>query len=388
MTTRVGIEAFGFYVPHLYLSLDTLAERQGSDPAKFSRGIGQEKIALPAHDEDVVTLGAEAARPVIERCGTDGIDTLLFATESGVDQSKSAGIFAHALLGLPANCRNVELKQACYSATAALQLACGHVMRKPRARVLIIAADVARYDRGSSGEPTQGCGAVAMLVSAVPRIVEIEPVSGCYTEDIMDFWRPNYRRTPLVDGRFSALRYLHGLVRSWTDYQAGGGRPYGEFAQFCYHLPFSRMAEKGHGHLARQAGAEADMTRCRPGMVYSRQVGNCYAASLYLALISALENTRDDLAGRPVGLFSYGSGAVSEFFSAIVQPGYRDNLPADRHRKLLRARTEVTYETYLDLRDIPDPQDGGTALIRPAARGRYRLEKIDDHKRHYVDTGR
>lgn len=386
MNTKTGIEALSFYVPELYLSLDTLAERQGIDPAKFSRGIGQEKIAMPTHDQDVVTLGAEAARPIIERYGVDGIDTLLFATESGIDQSKSAGIFAHRLLGLPQNCRNVELKQACYSATAALQMACGHVARKPNSKVLIIAADVARYDRDSSGEPTQGCGAVAMLVSADPKVVEVEHTTGCYTEDIMDFWRPNYRKTPLVDGKFSALRYLHGLVQAWGDYQAQGGRAYEEFAQFCYHLPFSRMAEKGHRHLAKQAQAELNMDACQPGMVYNRLVGNCYAASLYLALISSLENTEEDLSGKPIGMFSYGSGAVSEFFSAVVQPGYRDHLMQDRHRSLLDSRTEVDYDAYLMLRDIPDPKDGSEALIPAAARGRYRLEKIDEHKRHYVDA--
>ncbi|MEM7441287.1 MAG: hydroxymethylglutaryl-CoA synthase [Pseudomonadota bacterium] len=386
MDTKTGIEALSFYVPELYLSLDSLADRQGIDPAKFSRGIGQEKIAMPTHAEDVVTLGAEAARPLLERTGMEGIDTLLFATESGVDQSKSAGIFAHHLLGLPQNCRNVELKQACYSATAALQMACGHVARKPNSKVLIIAADVARYDRDSSGEPTQGCGAVAMLVSSDPKVVEVEPVTGCFTEDIMDFWRPNYRKTPLVDGKFSALRYLHGLVQAWTDYQAQGGRGYGEFAQFCYHLPFSRMAEKGHRHLAKQAGAELDMARCQPGMVYNRQIGNCYAASLYLALISALENSEEDLTGQALGMFSYGSGAVSEFFSAVVQPGYRDHLMVDRHTDLLNDRTEIDYDAYLALRDTPDPKDGSTALINATTRGRYRLEKIDEHKRHYVDA--
>ena len=102
-----GIEAMSFYTPHRYLGLETLAAHHGIDPEKFSKGIGQEKIALPGHDEDIVTMGAEAALPLIERYGKENIDTLLFATETGIDQSKSAGIYVHRLLGLPANCRNV-----------------------------------------------------------------------------------------------------------------------------------------------------------------------------------------------------------------------------------------------------------------------------------------
>ncbi len=304
---KIGIDALSFHIPQRYLHMDSMAERHGIDPAKFSKGIGQEKIALTGPDEDIVTLAAEAAKPILEAHGVEGIDTMLFATESGIDQSKSAGVFAHRLLGLPDNCRNVEMKHACYSATAALQLACGYIARHPAKKVLIVASDVSRYDLDSSGEATQGAGAVAMLITANPRIMEIDAASGIFTEDIMDFWRPNYRQTPLVDGKYSALRYLNSLSESWADYQAQGGRAYDAFAGFCYHLPFSRMAEKGHRHLAKQVGIRPDMQHCLPGMIYNRQIGNCYAASLYLALISALENTV--FLGRgPAGL----SGSVDE----------------------------------------------------------------------------
>ena len=382
----IGIDSLSFYVPHAQLELKTMAERHGIDPDKFTLGIGQEKIALTGFDEDIVTLGAEAARPIIEAHGADGIDTLFFATESGIDQSKSAGIYVHRLLDLPPNCRNVELKQACYSATAALQMACGHVARKPDSKVLIIASDVSRYDLNTSAEATQGCCAVAMLVSANPKLLAIDPVSGCFTEDIMDFWRPNYRNTPLVDGKYSALRYLNALVQCWKDYQTNGGRSYEEFAHFCFHLPFSRMGEKGHRHLAGLAEAKADPELCKSGMIYNREVGNCYEASLYLSLISALENTEGDLSGKPIGLYSYGSGAVAEFFSAVVQPGYKEHLMPARHRKLLADREALSYDAYLALRDLPDPRDGSAVEMPHTARGRYRLAKIDGHKRHYVDA--
>ena len=107
MVISTGISAMSFFTPHRYISLDTLAQHHGIDPAKFSRGIGQEKIAMPGHDEDVVTMAAEAAKPIIDQHGADGIDTILFATETGIDQSKSAGIYVQRLLGLPSNLRNV-----------------------------------------------------------------------------------------------------------------------------------------------------------------------------------------------------------------------------------------------------------------------------------------
>lgn len=380
-----GISAISFFTPHRYIGLETLAEHHGIDPEKFSKGIGQEKIALPGHDEDIVTMAAEAAKPIIDRYGADDIDTVFFATETGIDQSKSAGIYVHRLLGLSPNCRNVELKQACYSATPALQMACSYVARKPDRKVLVIASDVARYDLDSSGEATQGAGAVAMLVTANPTVLEIGAVSGVFTEDIMDFWRPNHRRTPLVDGKYSTLRYLNALIETWKDYSAGGGSDYASFSNFCYHLPFSRMGEKAHRHLAKNTKSPIDMEKALSGMLYNRQIGNSYTASMYLAILSTLENNDADLSGTMMGMFSYGSGATGEFFDAKVVDGYRDHLFTARHSGLLENREAVSYEDYLTLWEAVKVVDGESTPMPEEARGRYRLASIDENKRIYID---
>jgi hydroxymethylglutaryl-CoA synthase len=385
LVISTGISAISFFTPHRYVSLDTLADHHGVDPAKFSRGIGQEKIAMPGHDEDIVTLAAEAVAPILEQHGSDGIDTILFATETGIDQSKAAGIYLQGLMGLPANLRIVEMKQACYSATAALQMACAHVARKPDRKVLVIASDIARYDLDSSGESTQGAAAVAMLVEANPKMLEIGPVSGLFSEDIMDFWRPNHRRTPLVDGKYSALRYLNALVEAWRDYSANGGLAYDAFSRFCYHLPFSRMGEKAHRHLAKEAGVKADLDTALPGMIYNRQVGNSYTASVYLAILSTLENAESDMTGQAIGLFSYGSGATAEFFDARVVPGYEGYLMAERHCNILANRSAVSYEDYVALWHAARVEDGSNTLMPEEAQGRYRLASIDDNKRIYTD---
>lgn len=381
--TKVGIDKISFYVPQHYVALSTLAEAQGIDPDKFSRGIGQNKIAMCTHDEDIVTLAAEAAAHVVSEEDKDKIDTVLFATETGIDQSKAAGVYVHELLKLPRRCRAIELKHACYSGTAALQLACGHVTRKPNRKVLVIASDVSRYDLDTPAEATQGCGAVAMLVSADPKLLEIEPASGCYSEDVMDFWRPNYRKTPLVDGKFSTMKYLSALSGAWEDYRDNEGRAFNELAQFCYHLPFTRMGVKAHRQLANMNKAQNDPGVIEPGMIYNREVGNCYAASLYVSLVSMLENVDADLSGRSVGLFSYGSGAVAEFFSATVLPGYRERLLREHHQNLLDDRIALSYADYREMWHVPDPQDGMAHIMPNQARGRYRLSLIDEHKRHY-----
>lgn len=384
----VGIDEISFYTSNYFLDLRTLAEVQQIESDKYYTGIGQEKMSMAAPDEDVVTMAANAAQQVIDRVGVDCISSLLFATETGVDQSKAAGVYVHRLLGLNSNCRVVELKQACYSATAAIQMACALVARQPEKKVLVIASDIARYDLGTSGEATQGCGAVAMLISANPRLVEIDPEVGNHTEDVMDFWRPNYRATALVDGKYSTKIYLKSLKKAWENFVDASSVAFNDFSYFCYHLPFSRMAEKAHKHLAKinQAGLTLEQIeqQVEDTLHYNRIIGNSYTASMYIGLSSLLENCKQNLAGKKVGFFSYGSGCVSEFFSGTVVSGYDKCLHTLNHKQMLESRQEVSYDEYLKLCDYPDPKDGEHYDIPASTAGRYRLAAISGHKREYV----
>lgn len=278
-------------------------------------------MSFPAPDEDIVTMGAAAALPILERHGTERIRTVLFATESGIDQSKAAGVFVHKLLGLPSGVRVVELKQACYSGTAALQMAAGIVARDPREQVLLIMSDVARYQLDTPGEPTQGAAAAAMLVSADPALLELEPTTDIHTADVNDFWRPNDSTTAMVDGGLSLHAYLASLMGAWDDFHARGGAGFHTIERFVYHQPFTKMAQKAHARLSQHTSHAVSPNALKGSLDYNRLLGNSYTASLYVGLAAMLDNS-DDLAGRRVGLFSYGSDDVGEFFTGIVQPDY------------------------------------------------------------------
>ena len=387
----VGIDDISFYSSGMFLPLATLAEHNGEDPNKYRVGLGQERMGVPAQDEDIVTLAANAARPLISDDNRESITTILFATESSIDQSKAAGVYVQRLLGLGSNCRVVELKQACYSATAALQMACGLVARKPSSQVLVIASDIARYGFDTPGEATQGCGAVAFIVKAEPRLLAVHAETGCYSEDVMDFWRPNYMDTALVDGKYSTIIYLKALRQSWKNYQEAGGLKFKELSRFCYHLPFTKMGEKAHRKLAVTNGEGMDGDRIEQqigsGLYYNRQIGNSYSASLYIGLVSLLENDEEDLSGKHIGLFSYGSGCVGEFFSATVQPGYREFSRREAHVDMLETRQELDYSSYATLFSHTCPKDGGEHYFAEKAAGHYRLAGIHAHKRIYTEAG-
>lgn len=384
---KAGIEAIGLYVPRYYLELADLAEARGVAPGKFTQGIGQERMAVPSPDEDVVTMAANAARRAMEGIDPQTVETLIFATESGIDQSKAAGIYVHALLGLPSRCRTFEVKQACCSSTAALQMALSNAAMKPGKRTLIVASDVARYGLGTPGEPTQGAGALAMVISSDPKILEIHPESGCYTEDVMDFWRPNYLDEALVDGKYSIRVYMKALEESWSAYQEEAGKQFDDFDRFCYHMPFTRMANKAHHHFAKHAGAARTVPeldeQISEGQCYNRIIGNCYTASLYMGILSLLENCPQDLGGRKVGLFSYGSGCMGSFFGATVTPGYRNHLHDQAHQEMLASRIRLSVPEYEEFYQHALPTDGSDYETPRHETGAFRLSGLSGHKRKY-----
>lgn len=385
-TTPVGIHDLSFATTHYALDHAVLAERLGVDRDKFYLGIGQEKMSVAAADEDIVTIAAAAAQPIIERHGTDNIRTVLLATETGVDQSKAAALYLHSLIGLPNAARVVELKQACYGGTAGLQFAAGLIARDPSQRVLVIAADIAKYELDTPGEPTQGAAAVAMLVSANPAILQLDPQSGLYSADIMDFWRPNYRTAAIVDGKTSVNAYQKAAQEAWTDYRRQGGRDLSEFAAFCYHQPFTKMAYKAHRHLLESQGHTVEAAEIEAAIgdttLYNRTVGNSYTASLYLGLASLLDHA-GDLTDRALAMISYGSGSVAEFFSGTVQPGYREHLRTEANRAAISSRELLDYDHYLQLHEATSPSDGAYHAMPEETRRPYRLAAVSGHKRIY-----
>ncbi len=385
---KVGIDAICFYTPRYFIDLKTLAETRGVDPAKYYVGIGQERMSVAPPDEDIVTMGASAASVLLGEREREEIDLVIFATESGVDQSKAAGIFVHGLLGLSENCRAVELKQACYSATAGLRMASAMVECGYSRMALVIAADIARYDLKSPGEATQGAGAVAMIVARDPALLTFDPEAGCYTSDVMDFWRPNYREEALVDGKYSTLVYITALRHAWAQYSKKSGRELDDFSRFCYHIPFTRMAEKAHSKLVqketgKRLSPEDAHTLLADTLKYSRLAGNCYSASMYVGLTSLLDNATSDLAEERIGFFSYGSGCVGEFFSGVVQKGYRKKLHTKYHRDLLKKRIEINCRQYEDIYHLGFPGDGGKHDFAQYKTGPFRLSGVSGHKRQY-----
>lgn len=384
----VGIDALAVYTSRYALELATLAKARGIDAEKYQTGLGQHVMSVTPPGEDIVTMAATAALQALQDVDVNDIELLLFATESGVDQSKAAGLYVHGLLALPARCRVVELKQACYGGTAAIQLALSFLRDHPEKKVLVIAADIARYGLGTTGESSQGSGAAAMVLTTNPRILAIEPEYGVMTENVMDFWRPNYSHEAFVDGKYSSKLYLTMLEKAFKQYSEISKRQFDDHEYFCYHTPVPRLVEKAHQHLLKinqktDVSVEAETQHIQYGLEYARLMGNSYAASLYIVLASLLDKAPVDLAGKRIGFYSYGSGCVAEYFSGVVQEGYKERLHTAYHQHLLTTRKLLSAEEYERLYQFKYVEDGSEQDIPVYNTGEFRLAKMQQHKRIY-----
>ncbi len=415
MNQRVGIEALAVAVPERFLSLEDLAIARGVEPAKFTAGLGGREMAVADPGEDSVALAATAVAKLLKSYAIDPnrVGMLVVGTETGVDHSKAVASYVQGLLGLPRAMRTYDTQHACYGGTAALMaasdwIAAGHAHGKA---AIVVCADIARYGLRTAGEPTQGAGAVALLVSDKPDLFELDRgICGMASSHVFDFWRPLGSREAVVDGHYSINCYLEALGDAYAGYRKlalereivrhSEQLPSEQLSRIAYHVPFCKMAKKAHLHLRKcelkarlgreltaeeqtaedRAAAIAFETQVAPTLALAARIGNTYTGSLYLGLASLLHTQGASLAGKRIGMFSYGSGNSSEFFSGVVGAHASAAIAKAELDQLLASRRRVTMEEYeqvMEMNAATPPQ----AQPRP---GTFRFVGVTDHRRRYV----
>lgn len=385
---KIGIDKIGFATSNYVLKLNDLAAARATDPEKLSKGLLLKELSIAPLTEDIITLGAAAADPILTSENKEKIDMVIVATESSIDQSKAAAVFIHGLLAIQPFARSFEIKEACYGATAALDYAKLHIEKYPDSKVLVIASDIAKYGINTPGEPTQGAGAIAMLISKDPRILIFNEDNVAQTRDVMDFWRPNYSTTPYVNGLYSTQQYLDCLKTTWDEYQKRHKLSLKDFAAYCFHLPYPKLALKGLNKIMDKSLPQEQQDQLKENfeksILYSQKVGNIYTGSLFLGLLSLLENSDKLKAGDKIALFSYGSGAVAEIFSVSLVPGYEKQLSRTRLKELDQ-RQALSVEEYEHIFFAEAELDAeGNASFSGYEEQSFALAEIAEHQRKYI----
>ena len=410
-TMKIGIDALGVAIPRRYIDMVELARARGIEPGKYVEGLGAREMAVAEPGEDTVALAAQAASRALAASEVDrnNLGLLIVGTETGVDHSKPVASFVHGLLGMPTTMRVYDTQHACYGGTAGLMTAIDWIASGAAAgrSALVICSDIARYGVGTAGEPTQGAGSVAMVVSANPGLLEIDHgVSGAASTHVHDFWRPLGMREAQVDGHYSVQCYLDAVATAYRGWKARaierglvrgapGEQASEQLARICYHVPFCKMARKAHVHVRKTEAEDASATwdaaaeqqgiasfkqQVEPSLGLCARVGNVYTGSLYLGLAGLLQAQAAGLAGQRIGMFSYGSGCTSEFFSGVVGKAAAARIAAAKLGDMLDEREKISvteYERIMAMAPTAPITDG------PAGDG-FRFTGVTNHQRQYA----
>jgi len=201
----VGIDDIAIHFPKLYFDMKDFAEFRGADFGKLNKGLGLTAMAIPDAHEDTATMGANACARLINRNNLDPnkIGRIYLGTESALDGAKPTATYIMDMLEQRyddtygkdcfRNCDVVDLTFACIGAVDAMHNTLDWVARggEEQDRIgIVVFADNAKYDLGSSGEYTQGAGGGAVLIRHNPRLLEIPDNWGVSTMPVHDFFKP------------------------------------------------------------------------------------------------------------------------------------------------------------------------------------------------------
>ncbi|OIW25296.1 hydroxymethylglutaryl-CoA synthase [Coniochaeta ligniaria NRRL 30616] len=451
---NIGIKAIEIYFPSQYVEQSELEKFDGVSTGKYTIGLGQTKMAFCDDREDIYSFGLTAVSKLIKNYNidTNSIGRLEVGTETLLDKSKSVKSVLMQLFGDNTNIEGIDTINACYGGTSAVFNTVNWVESSgwDGRDGIVVAGDIALYAKGNA-RPTGGAGVVALLIGPDAPIV-IEPgMRGTYMQHAYDFYKPDLTSEyPYVDGHYSVNCYteaLDGAYRAYSKREAlltkganghanGNGvtdgpvkTPLDRFDYMCFHSPTCKLVQKSyarllyHDYLAdpdspafadvppevRDMDYKKSLTdkvvektfmalskkrfqdRVNTSIQVATNVGNMYCASVWGGLASIIGHVEsEELQGKRIGLFSYGSGLAASFCSFRVNgstQSIKDVLSIQKRLTNRRAVPPETYDAMCDLRKKAHLQKnfkpvGDVSTIAP---GTYYLENVDDmFKRSYA----
>jgi 3-hydroxy-3-methylglutaryl CoA synthase len=409
----VGIDKLRVWPSTLALDMRTLVDARGADAREVVDRMMIDQRSVPPAWEDPVTMAVNAADELLDDEERSRVRLLLVASESGPDQEKALSTWVQRWLGLPDDCRNLEVKHACYGGTAALQLASHWLLgQADDALALVVTTDCSRQHFHRPHEFVMGAGACAMVVSKNPRFLRLDlGRSGVYTHEVSDLTRPT-SRVEAGHSETSLLSYLDAVDITLQRYREAVGRrdrvalespeQLRAWAPFSvYHAPFGGITLRAHRAALRSLGlhdrtavAEDFSARIAPTLRFNRRMGGTYGSSVFVSLLGLADALPDgDLAGRRVSIYSYGSGSCAETYSGVFGPTAGTIARRANLGELLDARRSIGVREYeeaerertcwIDDGDHRVSLDGHDDLLALRYRGRLTYRGNADHVRQY-----
>jgi hydroxymethylglutaryl-CoA synthase len=402
---KVGIDSISIDLPKIHLPIQTLAVNRDIEPDKLIKGLGLQKMSFPDVHNDVVTFATNAVFKLLqqEQINTQEISRIYVGTESSVDSSKPIASYITALLeqhygsGSFRKCDTLDMTFACIGAVDALQTTLDFIRLNPTKKAIVVATDNAKYDLNSSGEYTQGAGAIAMLITANPRLLAFSNEVGISADGVFDFFKPRrnftkneilnttdnpewfgileneisiYKEQPVFDGHYSNECYINRTSEAYFNFKELTNKTesiYKNWVNVLMHLPYCFQARRTFVEIYAKENQLTEEIKVIaksedyldfvskaifPSEIASGQIGNMYTGSIFLGLLSTLEyhlQNENDIANKKMGFIAYGSGSKAKVFEAEVQPQWQDVIAKVGLFDLLSNSTEIDFGTYISL---------------------------------------
>ncbi len=411
---KIGIDAVSFDVANIHLPIQTLAKARNIEPEKLEKGLGLIKMTLPDTHQDAVVFGANALTKLIENnsINLDEIARIYVGTESAIDNSKPISSYLITLMeqkfgeNCLSECDVVDFTFACIGGVDALQNCIDFVKLNPTQKAIVVTTDIAKYDLNSTGEYTQGAGAVAMLLSANPRIIAFNEHWATNTKGVFDFFKPYrtiskqeitgngnnenwfdnleseieiHKDQPVFDGQYSNQCYMDRTRNAYFSLKKLKNTTetlYKSWESIIMHLPYAfqgrRMLSeiyaldatdqiisgdeetKDYQNKLKTISKSEDYQnfvseKLQPAEIASSIIGNLYTGSIFMGLLSTLShfNTIEkDISGTTFGFLAYGSGSKSKVFEGVIQPEWKTGFQNVSLFETLEKSIEIDFETY------------------------------------------
>src|SRR5262245_648055 len=286
---RPGVSAMSAYLPPFRVRLQDWCQWTGNSWDKIQVVVGR-SFRVPGRHENVYTMAANAVLRLILQNQIDPqrVGFLGLGTESSTDNAAGAvivrGMVDRALDGLrmprlSRSCEVPEFKHACLGGVYALKAAVRYAAHDAGDKLaIVVCADVAEYERGSSGEQTQGAGAVALLVSRSAKLFEVDlQHAGCasdyrgpdfrkpFSRHFTKVYAPNTKRMsdfPVFSGKYSTFSYLdetvHAVEEMLRKLNVSPGKYYNSVHSLFFHRPYQMMPVQAMSFLYVRGLARGD----------------------------------------------------------------------------------------------------------------------------------
>ena len=304
----VGIVGFGGYLPYWRLDVGNIGLHWGIDGERIKKGLGVKQKTVASEDEDTLTMSIEASLVALERANIDPkqIGAIFVGSESHPYAVKTTGTMVGEVLGVGTDYFCADLQFACKAGTAGIQIVAAMIEAGIIDYGLVIAADKAQSRPGDALEYTAAAGAAAFILGNKKEEYFARLINTySYSSDTPDFWRRPRERFPSHGGRFTGEPGYFAHVENCLErFLEKTGKKVQDFDSVIFHMPNEKFPLK----VAKKFGFSVDQLKL--GFLVS-QIGNPYAASSPLGLVSVLEQSAID---KNILLISYGSGAGSDAF--------------------------------------------------------------------------